>query len=81
MVCRTGTPIAVATMWQVIWAHAASAPRRRSPEHAAVPAPPTPGWACALAIARPASTEHAIGPSCCVPDAVSVMREVPRLLF
>ena len=34
-----------ATIWQVIWAQAASAPRSRSPEQAAAPLPPTPGWA------------------------------------
>ena len=42
-----GIPIAAATIWQVTCAHAASAPRSRSPEQAPVPAPPTPAWACA----------------------------------
>ena len=40
-------PIAVATIWQVSCAQAASAPSSRSPEHAPVPGPPTPAWACA----------------------------------
>ena len=39
--------MAVATIWQVICAHAASAPSSKSPEHAEVPAPPTPVCACA----------------------------------
>jgi hypothetical protein len=37
-----GIFIDVATIWQVIWAHAASAPRSRSPEQAALPEPPAP---------------------------------------
>src|SRR5208337_5484683 len=43
-----GIPMAAATIWQVICAHAANAPNSKSPEHAPVPAPPTPLCACAL---------------------------------
>jgi len=71
---RTSRPIAVATIWQVSWAQAARAPRSRSPEHAAVPAPPMPVWACASWIARPRSTLQATGASAALPRAVSVMR-------
>jgi hypothetical protein len=39
----SGMPSAVATIWQVICAHAAKAARSRSPEQLAVPGPPTPG--------------------------------------
>jgi hypothetical protein len=34
--------MSAATIWQVICAHAANAPRYRSPEQAPVPAPPKP---------------------------------------
>ena len=54
----TAISIAAATIWQVSCAQAASAPRRRSPEHAAVPAPPTPGWACAV-VDRAAEVDRA----------------------
>src|SRR5438445_422505 len=47
-----GTPIAVATIWQVICAHAASAPSTRSPEPPEVLAPPGQGGMGAVDRAR-----------------------------
>ena len=44
---RAGIAMACATSWQVICAHAASAPSSKSPEQAPAPAPPTPLWASA----------------------------------
>jgi len=73
---RVGTPIAVATSWHVSWAHAAKAPSNKSPEHAAVPEPPTPVCASAWYIARPISTEHDSGVDVSLPFAVRVMREL-----
>src|SRR5438094_4333937 len=66
-------PMLAATIWQVSWAQAASAPSRRSPEQAADPGPPTPGWASASYSARPMSTEQLIAPSSEAPVARSVM--------
>jgi len=50
----------------ISWAHAASAPSRRSPEHAAPPAPPTPGCAAAAYNARPMSTEQLMAVMLCL---------------
>jgi hypothetical protein len=62
------------------WAHAASAPRRRSPEQAAMPEPPAPAWASASYECPPMFTEQAIG----VPDSLafasSVILEEPGSL-
>jgi len=72
--------IDVATIWQVIWAHAASASRRRSPEQAALPEPSAPAWASASYECPPMFTEQAIG----VPDSLafasSVIPEEPGWL-
>jgi hypothetical protein len=70
------SPAELATIWQVSCAHAASAPSSMSPEHAAVPGPPTPMWACASWIARPMSTEQATGASVSLASARSVIRAV-----
>ena len=67
-------PIDAATIWQVTWAQAASAPSRRSPEQAAVPGPPTPACAWAAWIAWPASTEQATGVSVSLALATRVIR-------
>src|SRR5271156_2019677 len=70
-----GMLIAAATIWQVICAQAASAPSSKSPEQAPAPAPPTPLCASAWWIARPISTEQAIGAPVCAPFARIVIRE------
>lgn len=59
---------------------AAKAPRRRSPEQAAAPVPPTPAWASAWWIARPMSTEQEIRVSSWLAFAPSVIRGEPGSL-
>jgi hypothetical protein len=71
----TGTPIAAATIWQVIWAQAANVPSNRSPEQAAVPAPPTPWWAWDWYIALPMSIEQDKGVDSWLPLALKVIRD------
>src|SRR5918994_6736897 len=75
-----GIFIALATIWQVIWAHAASAPRRRSPEQAVLPVPPAPAWASASYTCPAMSTEQAIGVPASLAFASSVILEEPGSL-
>src|SRR5918998_6430451 len=75
-----GIFIDVATIWQVIWAHAASAPRRRSPEQAALPEPPAPAWASASYECPPMLTEQATGVPFSLAFASRVSLEEPGSL-
>ena len=75
-----GIFIDVATIWQVIWAHAASASRRRSPEQAALPEPPAPAWASASYECPPMFTEQAMGVPFSLAFASRVSSEEPGSL-
>ena len=75
----TGSSSDVATACSVTPAHATSACKSMSPEHASMPVPPVEGWSPASTSRLPVSTEHAT-PSLSEPLAVKTTRACSRVL-